>query len=91
MTGFPDLDPFFKKGPDLDLTTICALRVLRRKYPVLATCIYSIMFQYAVIFGSGTEFNKNPVPDPEKQCCGSMTFWGGSGSGSADPWIHASD
>ncbi len=24
------------------------------------------------------------------QCCGSMTFWGGSGSGS-DPQIHASD
>jgi hypothetical protein len=24
------------------------------------------------------------------QCSGSMTFWGGSGSGSADLWIHAS-
>jgi hypothetical protein len=24
---------------------------------------------------------------PSMQCCGSMTFWGGSGSGSADPCL----
>jgi hypothetical protein len=26
-----------------------------------------------------------------KQCCGSMTFWGGSGSGSADPCLFLMD
>ncbi len=26
-----------------------------------------------------------------KQCCGSMTFWGGSGSGSADPCLWLMD
>jgi hypothetical protein len=25
------------------------------------------------------------------QCCGSMTFWGGSGSGSADPCLRLMD
>ncbi len=27
----------------------------------------------------------------KKQCCGSMTFWGGSGSGSADPCLWLMD
>ncbi len=29
--------------------------------------------------------------NPAKQCCGSMTFWGGSGSGSADPCLWLMD
>ena len=27
----------------------------------------------------------------KNQCCGSMTFWGGSGSGSADPCLSLMD
>jgi hypothetical protein len=37
--------------------------------------------------GSGSEFGADPDPYQNDQCCGSMTFWGGSGSGSADPCL----
>jgi hypothetical protein len=37
------------------------------------------------LIGSGSN------PDPKNQCCGSMTFWWGSGSGSADPYLWLMD
>jgi len=36
--------------------------------------------------------NRDSEPEPDlNQCCGSMTFWGGSGSGFADPCLWLMD
>jgi hypothetical protein len=50
-------------------------------------------FGQNTLFKLGIMFIKMDFSLFQNQCCGSMTFWGGSGSGSADPclWIMDPD
>jgi hypothetical protein len=47
----------------------------RREYPVASED------------GFGGAIESEAIPLSFRQCCGSMTFWGGSGSGSVDPCL----
>ncbi len=78
---------------DLVVTVSFGYRALVKKYSY-----YSYLIRYRSRISLDPNLDADPGPDHpsntsktnkdrELQFCGSMTFWGGSGSGSADPCL----